>query len=87
MPIARNKLPLFSFRPVMKKKDAHSLKVSALKTDCELFSRLYIACQCRDGDLAEFFRHENHPYPPSLSQDGSLRFGTKSDLLQCLRIH
>jgi hypothetical protein len=50
-PISRNKLPFFSFRPVSKKKVASSLKVSALKTDCELFSRLYIACHCREGNL------------------------------------
>ena len=53
-------------------------------TDCELFSRLYIACQSRDGNLDDFFKHENHPYPPSLSVNGDLRYGTKSDLLDCL---
>ena len=31
-----------------------------------------------------FFSHENQPYPPSLSNNGSLRFGSKSDLLACL---
>jgi len=31
-----------------------------------------------------FFCHENHLYPPSISQGGILRFGTKSDLLECL---
>ncbi|KAG0717220.1 hypothetical protein GWK47_008187 [Chionoecetes opilio] len=46
--------------------------------------RLYIASQTRDGDLAEFFRHENQACPPSLSQLGKLRLGTKSDLLMCL---
>ena len=52
--------------------------------DCELFSRLYIACQTRNGDLDEFFKHENQAYPPSISDRGNLRFGTKSDLLICL---
>ena len=33
---------------------------------------------------ADFFRHENQACPPSLSQDGKLRMGTKSDLLGCL---
>lgn len=83
-PIIKNKFPFFSFRPVSKKRNANSLKITELKTDCELFSRLYVACQSRDGDLDEFFRHENHPYPPSLSQCGLLRFGTKCDMLQCL---
>ena len=57
---------------------------TSLKNDCTLFSRLYIACQTRDGDLKEFFKHENQSYPPSLSVHGSLRLGKKSDLLGCL---
>jgi len=47
-----------------------------LKSDCSLFSRLYITCQSCKGDLQEFFRHENHPWPPSLSQHGKLRHGS-----------
>jgi len=34
--------------------------------------------------MAAFFRHENHPYPPSLSDRGKLRIGKKSDLLNLL---
>ena len=49
-----------------------------------LFARLYIGCQNRDGNLEEFFRHENQAYPPSLSDDSTLHLGTKSDLLLCL---
>ena len=55
-----------------------------LKNDIQLFSRLYIACQARDGDLKQFFAHENQTEPPSLSSQGKLRMGTKSDLLPCL---
>ena len=43
----------------------------------------YIACQSREGDLDDFFRHENQACPPSLSQFGNLRLGSKSDLV-CL---
>ena len=82
-PLSRNKLPLLSYRPLSRKQNIQ-LKVSELKTDCELFSRLYIACQSRNGDLDEFFKHENQAYPPSLSTRGSLRLGTKSDLVDCL---
>ena len=82
-PIKKNKLALFS-RPPTREKSKSSLQVSSLKADCSLFSRLYIACQSRDGDLQDFFRHENQACPPSLSQDGKLRMGTKSDLLGCL---
>ncbi|KAG1675721.1 Monocarboxylate transporter 12 [Nymphon striatum] len=40
--------------------------------------------QHRDSDIDAFFKHENHPFPPSLSDGGKLRFGKKSDLLQNL---
>lgn len=63
-PIKRNKLPLFS-RPTAKAVSKKQAQVSALKDDCSLFSRLYISCQTREGDLEEFFRHENQPWPPS----------------------
>ena len=29
------------------------------------FSRLYLACQGRDGDVDQFFSHENHACPRS----------------------
>ena len=34
--------------------------------------------------MSTFFRHENHPFPPSQSDDGKLRLGKKSDLLSIL---
>ena len=38
-----------------------------------------------DGNLGEFFRHENHPWPPSLSLHGKLRLPNfKSKLLDLL---
>ena len=48
-----------------------------------LFSRLYIGCQTRDGNL-EFFRHENQAFPQPLSNDGSLHLGAKSNLMVCV---
>ena len=45
---------------------------------------MYIACQVRETDLDDFFMHENQPFPPSLSDCGNLRLGTKSVLAQCL---
>lgn len=82
-PIVRNKLCLFK-QSYAKAKPAHKDKLAAARNDCNLFSRLYIACQTRSGDLDTFFAHENQPNPPSLSSNGTLRFGTKSDLLACL---
>ena len=58
--------------------------MTSLKNDVNLFSRLYIGCQNRDGSLDEFFQHENQAFPPSLSDGGGIRLGVKSDLLTCL---
>ena len=52
--------------------------------DVDLFSRLYIVMQHREGDMGTFFGHENHPYPPSLFDRGKLRSTKKSDLLSIL---
>ena len=84
-PLPRNKLTLFkqSFAKA-KGRSVQQTKLAAARNDCSLFSKLYIACQTRSGDLDTFFVHENQPTPPSLSCDGSMRFGTKSDLLDCL---
>ena len=59
-------------------------EITSLKKSCQLFSQLYIASQVRDGDLDEFFRHENSSCPPALSKDNNVRSGTKADLLHCL---
>ena len=55
-----------------------------LKSDIALFSQLYIIMQHRVSDISTFFIHENHPFPPSLSDQGKLQFGKKSDLLDIL---
>ena len=85
-PIRKNNLPLFSCPPQTSPSKNKQL-VSSLKSDCALFSRMYIACQTREGDLENFFRHENHAYPPALSLHGKLRLGTKADLTGCLEKH
>ena len=58
--------------------------VSSLKSDRSLFSRLYVASQFRDGNLDDFFSHENQPCPPSLSDRWKLKLGNKSDIVRCL---
>ncbi|CAC5423003.1 unnamed protein product [Mytilus coruscus] len=78
-PIKRNSLALFS-TPIEKKRTSAQGKISSLKSDLSLFSRLYIACQSRGSDLDEFFEHENQKNPPSLSQNGTIRQCDKSDL-------
>ena len=53
-----------------------------------MFSRLFIGCQTREGNLEEFFLYENQSFLPSLSQNGTLRPDNKSDLLKCLeKVH
>ena len=52
-----------------------------VKGDRNLFSRLYVACQVRDGNLEEFFTYENQSCPLSLSDRGKLRLGKKFDVL------
>ena len=82
-PIKRNKMPLF-ITPSTKKKTKTDEKVKSLKHDRTLFSRLYIACQTREGSLQEFFSYENQASPPSLSDAGKLYHGTKSDIVECI---
>ena len=43
------------------------MKLKSLETDCQLFSKLHIGCQSRDGDLDDFLSHENQGSPLSLS--------------------
>ena len=82
-PIHMNKFPLFS-SPHPRKVSSKKEETTTLKKSCHLFSQLYIACQVREGNLDAFFRHENQSYPPSISKNGDIRSGTKSDLLTCL---
>jgi hypothetical protein len=82
-PIKRNNFPLFSRQPVRNKSLAKHQLLS-MKSDCSLFSSLFISCQTREGDLDEFFAHENQACPPSISNMGKLRLGTKSDIVSCL---
>ena len=79
-PPKKNTLPLLYKKKNLTKVDH---QVAALKEDRSLLERLYIASQNCDGDLQNFFKHENRPWPPIHSQYGELRSGIKSDLLQC----
>ena len=70
-PISKNQMPLFSLPP-SRGPSKTKQTITSLKSDCALFSRLYIATQTCDGDLDNFFKHENHAYPRSLSLLGKL---------------
>ena len=54
-------------RPPAKMQSKQKNQLAALKSDCGLFSGLYISCQTRHGDLYELFSHENHAVQPALS--------------------
>ncbi|KAJ8392755.1 hypothetical protein AAFF_G00072390 [Aldrovandia affinis] len=82
-PIPRNKLKVFS-TSTPRSQSKGQQQLASVKNDRELFARLYIGCQTRDGNLEELFRHENQACPPALSDGGSLCTGTKNDLLTCL---
>ena len=41
-----------------------------MKRDCSLFSRMYISCQNRDGDLDEFFRGLEPGLPAVIIRSG-----------------
>jgi len=62
--LKKNNLPTFN---VQEKKlvSRDKAKITVLKEDCALFSRLYIACQNREGNLEDFFKFQNQPWPPS----------------------
>ena len=82
-PIPKNKFPLFSCPP-KKFSTSTKIEINALKKSCQLFSQLYVACQVREGNLAEFFQHENKSCPPALSKNQEMRSGNKADLIPCL---
>ena len=85
-PIRKNNLPLFK-RPILKSKTKQSKAIENLKNDVSLFSRLYIVAKNRDCDMTTFFKHENQPFPPSLSEYGKLRSSKKSDLMSLLPVN
>ena len=69
--LSRNKLALFTTKHLSENKEKQQLML--MKSDMQLFSRLYIACQTHDGNLDEFFRHANQSCPPS-----HFKYGTSS---------
>ena len=81
--ISKNFLPLFK-RQQPKQVSKAFQKLTTVTSDRFLFSRLNIGGQQRDGDLDEFFMHENESYLPSLSEFGNLRSTKESDLIECM---
>ena len=65
--ISKNNITLFKSRSMTSTSKTQP-KMRNMKSNVELFSRLYISCQARDGDLDTFFEHECHNWPPSLAE-------------------
>ena len=80
--ISKNNYPLFS-KKSRKQQSRIKQQVKSLEMSNKLFLGLYIGCQVRGGDTKLFFERENQHFPPSLSDLGQQRQGTKSDLLVC----
>lgn len=59
-----------------------TMLISSLKSDVDLFSRLFIVCVNRDIDFDDFFAHENQPFPTALSLNGVQRSSDKSSLVK-----
>ena len=77
--IKRNNLSLFK-RLHASTPSRKATQFQEMKSDCNLFSQLFIAAQVRDTNPDEFFSHENRPWPPALSLHGRLSLpGNKSD--------
>ena len=83
--IKRNGVYTFANRPDTRSK--HAEKISVMKKDAALVTQLFLSLQSRpDADILDFFTFENQREPPSLSDRGRLRSGTKSDILKCLGV-
>ena len=60
-------------------------KLGSAKANAALVTKLFLSLQARpEADIDAFFKHENQREPPSLSDRGKLRQGTKSDSIACL---
>ena len=62
--IRKNLSSLFGKNMSGKDLPKHKEGLKAAKANISLFSRLFIACQTRDGDLETSFEHENQTFPP-----------------------
>ena len=83
-PIKQNKIPICHFRTT-KKISTTAKKLRGLKNEVSLHSRLYVANQLRIRDIVKCFSHGNQLYPPSITDQGILRYSKKSDIIKCIK--
>ena len=81
--ISKPKVYTFTNPPPIKLKS--NSKLGSLKASFTMVTQMFVSLQARpDSDMSEFFMYENCKFPPSLSDNGKLRQGTKSHILDCL---
>ena len=82
--IPKAKLYTFLQLPPVKL-DKGTDKLASCKASAAIVTQMFVSLQARpDSNMDEFFMHENSRDPPSLSNKGKLRAGTKSQILGCL---
>ena len=74
----------YTLNPHKRQRTTSSGLVASLKSYRNLFSRLFVASQFRDGNLNGYSSHKNQPCPPLLSARGKMKLGTKSENVRCL---
>ena len=85
--ISKNKLELFDLSSVKKTRPCKGTNCYSEKELLFVFE-VFLAARQERAIWKNFFLHENQSCPPSLSQNGTLRPGNKSDLLKCLeKVH
>ena len=85
-PIQNNNLKLFGFKSTSASSKKSST-ITILKKNNKLFHQLLLNANSRGGNTGDFFSCEPFEYPPSLSINGSLRFGNKSDITKIILQH
>ena len=60
-------------------------KLGSAKANAAPVTKLFLSLKARpEAGIDAFFEHENQRKPPSLSDRGKLRQGTKTDIIACL---
>ena len=78
--LKRQNVFTFTNRPVNARTGS---KAGSAQRNSSLITKLFLSLQSRpDADMEEFFRYENQRELPSLSNQGSLRSGNKSVILE-----
>ena len=85
-PIKQNKLKLFGSKTSSTSTSQYS-SLKVLRKNYKMFQQLILNASSRGGNTGDFFSREPFEYPPSISNNGSLRFGNKSDIVKILLNH